>query len=253
MRLSIFISAVMLAGQGAMAEIELDGTIRGESELDRTLISKPSWLRGLHFAGQEMPTPEQPELRTVLPMQWSGKLICARVTSMSGDYSAMVEFEVPQMSQRERASLRFAPASPIPTQVTPENSGVSIEQGPCIGDNLNPTGGSFVANYWNELAEPVSMGPGLAQLVLNMNIARADELDARTYLGGSPAEGVLDTSCNKLTDPDALAFNYRCIVAVPTDAVDDPAGRELKFEYERIYRGRPSATRSAKILIGSGL
>lgn len=249
MRLSIFAVAVVLTASPAASEIRLEGTILEEAELDRALISKPGWLRGLHFAGREMPEKDRPKLRTVLPADWSGETICARVTSIGGDYSAMIEFEVPaDMKANEKADLGFAATSDIARRITPENSGVSIEKGRCLGDSVGEDDRAFIANFWNEEDQPIINESGQAQLVLNMNISRADELQPEAKWAGGP----ITPECTKLTDPQALAYNYRCTMGVPAYALTGSEVSPLTFSYTRIYRGRPSDRRKAIIFIGAG-
>lgn len=249
MRLSIFAATAVLMASVAAAEIRLEGTILEEAELDRTLISKPGWLRGLHFAGREMPQEDRPKLRTVLPAEWRGETICARVTSIGGDYSAMIEFDVPEnMGGNEKADLGFAAKSDIARRITPENSGVSIEKGRCLGDSAGEDDRAFIANFWNEEDQPIINEAGQAQLVLNMNISRADELQPQAIWAGGP----ITPECTKLTSPEALAYNYRCTIGVPASALTSPDVTPLTFSYTRIYRGRPSDPREAIIIIGAG-
>jgi hypothetical protein len=174
---------------------------------------------------------------------------------MGGDYAATVEFDAPETLTAARAAdLSFDPSSDTPRNVTPENSGVSLEKGPCLGDTGDTGPREFIVNFWNQQAQPLLTQGGSAQLLLNMNIARADDILFVATLKNQTASQdtiPLTTSCEKLSDPKALAYNYQCYIAVPVSAVLSDAPSVLKVQYERVYRGRISASRSADIWIGA--
>ena len=76
-----------LFAQTAGAEVQtLPGTVVAEVETDRTLISKPGWLRGLHFSGTPVPDDARPQMYAVLPRDWADSAFCARITSIGGGY-----------------------------------------------------------------------------------------------------------------------------------------------------------------------
>ena len=120
----------------ALAEVaRLQGVMVTEVEMERTLVSKPGWLRGLHFLSQAGTEITGPHIRVVLPGIWAGEKLCARITTLSGGYAAVVEYQVPaDLAGNQDYVLDFEAKSGIVRQVTPENSGVSLERGPCAQD-----------------------------------------------------------------------------------------------------------------------
>lgn len=233
--------------------LRLEGRVVEEAELDRTLISKPSWLRGLHFVGQTVEDLSPPQILTVLPKAWSGRTICARITTIGGDYSASIEYDLPDdLALDQTANLAFDPKSDIAREGTPQDSGVALELGSCDPVADAPLSGEnrqFIASYWNESQQPRLTPGGDVQMMLNMNVARADELLFHATL---PDGVALATQCAKLDIPKALAFNYRCLISVPADEVSRPESTVLSVRYERVYRGRVSEPRFAEIIIGAG-
>ncbi|NVO58198.1 hypothetical protein HW561_20605 [Rhodobacteraceae bacterium B1Z28] len=244
----------------AMAEPQpLVGRVIDEAELDRALISKPSWLRGLHIVGQDLGD-ATPQILTILPRSWLAQEFCARITSISGNYAAIAQFVAPETYDNPNTSkveddpsvefnLRFdeLKSSYVET-VTPNNSGVALELGACADtENAGQPARQFIANYLNEISNPKLTSDGDIQVLLNMNIARADELIFEAELDGKE----IRTSCQKLNVSEALAFNYRCILMVPPGQLAANDGGLIKVSYKRLYRGRTSDSRSAEILIGA--
>jgi len=228
--------------------LRLEGRVLNEAELDRTLISKPGWLRGLHVMGQELRNAAPPSILAVVPRSWAGDKVCARITSMSGHYAAVIEFDVPTaLSGNQEATLAFTPGSELIRELTPADSGVSLERGICAQSPQGENQRQFIANYWNQSGTPSLSPSGKAQLVLNINVARADELLFSATLDEQP----LDWNCDKLDDPEALAFNFRCVVVVPPEQLSDAEGRMMRVTYTRLYRGRESDPRQADIFIGA--
>lgn len=238
-----FLATVSMAGA---EPLDLPGILVEEAELDRTLVSKPGWLRGLHFKGSALPDNQRPRMIAVLPEAWAGATACARITSKGGSYSALVEFEIPQELPEERsATFGFPLQSNLIKVLTPENGGISLEKGACVGDTADGEVRQYVANLWNEAAPAPAPG-GTITLTMHLNIARADEIVPTAELGDEAA----DVACRKLDEPDALAFNYSCTVSIPAEKL--AADAELLFRYTRLYRGRASDERRAVIFVGAG-
>lgn len=230
--------------------VQLVGQVIDEAESNRALISKPSWLRGLHILGTTPVSSSQPVLRAVIPKDWSGQDFCARITSIGGDYTATAQFEAPSsLATNLDADLAFRPKIAVRADVTPENSGVSLELGACEEQAQDGAAQRrFIASYWNEESEPKLSDTKMAQMVLNMNIARADELEFDAVLN----DVRLNERCEKLDDPKALAFNYRCFIDVPLASLTAQNSETINVSYTRLYRGRASAPRRADIQIGAG-
>jgi hypothetical protein len=251
-RLSILLSALLFATTVKAQDIlPLEGLVVSETDPERTLISKPNWLRGLHVIGSNLPEQQRPQIEAVMPENWLGTTICARITTIVGDYTALVEFKVPDEMVTRRARLKFSTSyQDMITSISPNNSGITLERGACIGDERedNP---EYTVNFWNEGALTGEDADQDVELMLNMNIARADELLVTAVLQGSDAPPVeLGHSCARINSPDALAYNFRCSVTIPAGLMPTHSDATIKFDYERLYRGRVSAPRSAMIFIG---
>ena len=263
MRLSFLFFIASLWPAATVADPQpLVGRVIDEAELDRALISKPSWLRGLHIVGQELGQ-AAPQVLTVLPEGWLSQKFCARITSINGSYAAVVEFDAPPTYDDPSTAeveddpsiefdLRFdALSSALVETVTPENSGVALELGSCADtETTGQLPRQFIANYLNEASRPKLTEDGNIQVLLNMNIARADELIFEAWIDGDRKKPI-DAPCRKLDIPEALAFNYRCILEIPPERLKTSANRSIAISYERLYRGRTSAPRAAEILIGA--
>lgn len=235
----------------ALAEVaRLQGVMVTEVEMERTLVSKPGWLRGLHFLSQAGTEITGPHIRVVLPGIWAGEKLCARITTLSGGYAAVVEYQVPaDLAGNQDYVLDFEAKSDIVRQVTPENSGVSLERGPCAQDVVpDPDNRTFIASYWNQDSRPRLTDAGDIQLLLHLNIARADELQFVAQV----ADATLPHRCEKLIDPNALAYNFQCTIAVNPALFPSDGHRNIDIEYIRIHRTRESKPRRARILIGAG-
>lgn len=252
MRHSLALLTALLTSSGVASAdvVQINGTIVQEAELDRTLISKPSWLRGLHFKSDALLDDTRPSLLAVIPKDWAGAEICARITSIRGDYAAMVEFDVStDLEGNLDADLALELESAMARKISVSDSGVVVEKGKCVGDSADAgTDGEYVANFWNQASEPSVTGNGDATILMRMNIARADQLEARATLGDKE----IATDCEKLTGPEVLAYNYSCSFDVPVALLTEIDRSEVTFSYERVYRGRYSETRTARIIIGAG-
>ncbi len=228
----------------AQERLVLQGKVIEEKIHDRTLISKPGWLRGVHIVGAVQAA--SPQLVSVLPSGWSE--FCGKLTSIGGDYSATVQFsQTPPMAETTTAELKFDTQFDFPSEATHENGGVVLEQGRCNTNAETEAVRSFMASFWNQAPEP-KLEQGHLQIVLNMNVARAERLEHGASLGTD----ALPVRCDKLLSSDALAFNYRCSVFVPEPLMSQIADLPLMFQYQRFYRGRLSKPRTAKIYVGLG-
>ncbi len=231
--------------------VQLTGDVIEEAEHDRTPISKPGWLRGLHIVGSTPLSQPRPSIIATLP----GKLekFCGRITSLGGDYSATVQFTPKTVADEDQGGLLdFEARSDFPLGATHNDSGVVLEFGECFDDRLIPGAPrKFIANFWNVANQPEIDANGNLQIVMNMNVARAERLDTQAWIGDREApRHKLDVTCRKLTDPKALAFNYQCVIALPASLADETVTTPVGFEYRRFYRGRLSDPRQAEILIG---
>lgn len=227
----------------AQERLVLKGEVIEEKIHDRTLISKPGWLRGVHIVGAVQAT--SPQLVSVLPSGWSE--FCGKLTSIGGDYTATVQFVTsPSTAGARTTELEFDAQFDFPSEATHETGGVVLEEGRCIS-NSEPDGiRRFIASFWNESPEP-KVEQGLMEIVLNMNVARAERLQHVASLGTK----TLNVDCEKLRVSDALAFNYRCSVFVPQTSLSEMADMPLRFQYQRFYRGRLSNPRMAEIFVGA--
>lgn len=258
MRLGILIVVALLAGSASAQEIQrLTGKVLDEADQERTLISKPGWLRGVHVVGQALPTEQRPQILTLLPESWLGHTVCARITNLRGNYYATVEFQIPEEMEDRRRILDFATENrDVIASISPENSGVALEKGECVGD-VTTTGRQFITNFWNESAQTAVDVDAQEQLLLNMNISRADELIATAKLVTTNDQNASETfplpvpECSKINDPDALAFNHRCSIMIPTAKLVGQQNASITFAFSRLYRGRESSQRQAEILIGA--
>lgn len=222
----------------------LRGEVIEERTHDRTLISKPGWLRGVHVVGAV--ATDEPQLVSILPSGWSE--FCGKLTSIGGDYTATVQFnQTPAMAEPRSAELQFETEFAFPNEATHQTGGVVLEEGAC-NSNSQPAGTRrFIASFWNQTPEP-KFEQGHLQIVLNMNVARAERLQHAASLGGSQ----LPVQCDKLQASDALAFNYRCSVFVPEALMHTMTNAPVDFSYQRFYRGRLSKPRLAEIYVGAG-
>ncbi|MEL6689059.1 MAG: hypothetical protein AAFP28_01965 [Pseudomonadota bacterium] len=239
------------AGHGQEVE-ELTGKVVAESEQDRTLISKAGWLRGLHVLGTDLDEVPKPIIRAFVPPADEDQVICARITTRTGDYSAMVQYEVSGSSSRDgiQALLNYEASSPLAMAHTPATGGVALERGPCEGDALANLGkvSEFFVNFWNQAGEPELDENGNATLVMHINVSRADTLRATASLGG----GSVSVPCQPLVDPGALAYNFECRLLLAPGVLDGSYGPFIEFEYRRIYRGNESRSRRAHLYLGVG-
>lgn len=231
--------------------VQLTGDVIEEVEHDRTLISKPGWLRGLHIVGSTPLNQPRPSIIATLP----GKLdkFCGRITSMGGDYSATVQFAPATVSEKDQGGLLdFEARSDFPLGATHLDSGVVLEFGECFDDRVIPDAPrKFIANFWNVANLPEIDDNGNLQIVMNMNVARAERLETKAWIGDPSAPRYnLDVTCSKLSDPKALAFNYQCTIALPATIAAETITTPVGFSYRRFYRGRLSDPRQAEILIG---
>lgn len=229
-------------------EFPLEGKVIQEAMLDRTLISKPGWLRGAHLVGDQLAPEQTPLLKVILPTDWQNEPFCTRLITKTGGYFLMVEFNAPSTWDGGReARLEFTSQAEFIHEIGPANSGVTVSHGRCesaAGSTATRT--DFVANYWNQAPKSAER----TELLLHMNISRADALNAGAVLNG--LDTPLETSCAKLLDDKALAYNYECRIQLPaTDLarLDDPV---VTFSHSRLYRGRISDTRIARIAVGTG-
>lgn len=231
---------------GAQDRLVLQGEVIEERLHDRTLISKPGWLRGVHIVGAVQA--QTPQLLSVLPSGWSE--FCGKLTSIGGDYTATVQFKAdPALPQPRTTELLIDTEFEFHSEATHETGGVVLEEGTCVS-NVEPENvRRFIASFWNEDPEP-KIVEGHVQVVLNMNVARAERLEHTAFLGGP--ENVLPVQCDKLLVSDALAFNYRCSVFVPEPFLPMMDAAPIVFEYQRFYRGRLSNPRLAEIYVGAG-
>lgn len=254
MRLTILFPLLLcMTSLNAQEIAKINGVVKAETDPERTLISKPGWLRGLHVSGTSLPSEVRPKIYVDLPESWFGETVCARITTITGDYDAMVQFEIPNTPKSRLAEFYFSSDYiEMITNATPQDSGIAIERGDCIGDTTE-TSREFVANFWNEFA-PES-DDAETRVVLNMNIARADEVlpNAQLSFGNGAQSHDLSPStyCYPLTSSEALAFNYRCEIDFDPALLVNQAAPRIDFSYSRLYRGRESAVRKASILIGA--
>lgn len=236
--------ATVASGQDRLV---LKGDVIEEQEHDRTLISKPGWLRGVHIIGTTPASVDAPQLLSVLPANWTQ--FCGKVTSIGGDYSATVEFTPDNAADLPReAALSFDTEFEFPVAATHETGGVVLEQGACVDSAVSGDVRRFMASFWNVAAQP-KIVEGHAQLVMNMNVARAERLEHIAFLDNEA--NALRVSCEKLTVANALAFNYRCTVYVPEAWLPMTAETPISFSYSRFYRGRLSEPRTAEIFVGA--
>lgn len=259
MRALIATFLCVLAGsavsQAQQAEA-ISGKVVAEAEQDRTLISKAGWLRGLHVLGTNLQTLEKPQIHAFLPAGAEVPLVCARITSMAGDYSAMVEFDIQaNVNAGTQRMLTYDQQSDLALANTPETGGVVVERGPCEGDVPQAVGTprDFYVNFWNQAGEPQLDGAQNATLVLLINVSRADSLQAQAVLlpsapGGAPVSAAVP--CSKINAPEALAYNFECRLLMSPDVIRGMHGHVIEFSYSRIYRGEPSAVRRANLHLG---
>lgn len=248
MRLWLTFGVLLFALPSAAQDVlRLTGVVVSEKEDDRTLISTPGWLRGLHILGQQ-PVPEPPVITAALPGDWEA--LCAKVTSIGGTYSITVRFDAaPARPEPQIAELAFDPGSKIPLQATFENSGVVLERGTCRSDQAESRAArQYTANFWNVTSEPMLDAAGNVTVLLSMNVARADQIRAAASLHNT----ALPVRCTKLDDPQALAFNFRCAISVPEALYTAPGQGFVSFAFERIHRGRVAPALSAEIFLGAG-
>ncbi|MCH2077872.1 MAG: hypothetical protein MK180_13520 [Rhodobacteraceae bacterium] len=253
MRLLIATCLCLLAVAGHAQELlKLEGEVVAESEQDRTLISKASWLRGLHVLGTDLDEVPEPLIHAFMPEASQGEVICARITTRTGDYSAMVEFDVPAgTSQGTPALLEYEARSPLAIAHTPKTGGIALELGPCEGDALTNLGkvSQFYVNFWNQSSEPELDENGNATLVMHINVSRADTLRATASLPGTQAVSV---PCEPLNDPGALAYNFECRLLLAPGVLKGRYGDFIDFAYRRVYRGNESGLRRAHLYLGGG-
>lgn len=240
-----------LAGAACSQELpQLAGRVVAEAEQDRTLISKAGWLRGLHVLGTDLPPLESPRIQAFMPAGKDVALVCARITSMAGDYSAMVQYDVPlDTDAGDPMVLTYEQRSDLALANTPLTGGVAVERGPCEGDNAATVGQTrdFYVNFWNQAGEPRRDEDGNATLILSINVSRADSLEAKARL----ADEEVAVPCVKLMNPTALAYNFECRLLMAPGVLEGKFGTVIEFEYERIYRGEPSRVRRANLHLGA--
>lgn len=246
-----FLIASILVAMATVASgqerLVLMGDVIEEQEHDRTLISKPGWLRGVHVIGTPRAPAEALQLLSVLPANWMQ--FCGKVTSIGGDYSATVEFTPDNTAESPRqTTLSFDTEFDFPVLANHETGGVVLEQGACADNAVSGNVRRFMASFWNVAAQP-KIVEGHAQLVMNMNVARAERLDHIAFLGSDA--NALPVNCEKLAAANALAFNYRCTVYVPEAWLPMAAETPITFSYSRFYRGRLSKPRTAEIFVGA--
>lgn len=221
-----------------------------ETTPERTLISKPGWLRGLHVIGDDLPRNARPRIEAFVPSRWAGGKICARMTTIVGTYDAGHEYDIPENWTAERANLLYeGERRRLVADITPEDGGIAVERGPCFSDDA-PAEQEFTANFWNDFSEPILNPDGFGELRLNMNIARADELLPSAVLGMTGEE--LNVACERIDAPEAIAFNHRCRILLTPAQIETAGNETILFSYTRIYRGRESAERVARIFVGEG-
>lgn len=229
---------------------DLEPTSVTESRGERTLISKPGWLRGLHIIGEDLPLESRPRIEAFVPRNWRGSTICARLTTMIGDYDAGHEYKIPETWSEARANLVYEGTEPdLVAAITPEDGGIVVERGGCVGDAADQIQ-QFTANFWNDRTRLILNENGKAVLQLNMNVARVDELLASAAL--MPVGEELDVDCQVLDSPDAIAFNHRCAILFDPSILAGSRDWKIEFNYTRLYRGRESQPRSAEIFVGAG-
>lgn len=249
----IFASVIVLflvSPISAQEVVDLAPASVTETTPERTLISKPGWLRGLHVIGDDLPRNARPRIEAFVPSRWAGGKICARMTTMVGTYDAGHEYDIPANWTAERANLLYeGERRRLVSDITPEDGGIAVERGPCFSDDT-PAEQEFTANFWNDVSEPILNIDGFGELRLNMNIARADELLPAAVLGTTGEQ--LRVNCSRINDPAAIAFNYRCRILLTPEQIDTAGSESILFSYTRIYRGRESAERVARIFVGEG-
>ena len=249
------IGFLLLAGSQLNAQQSdiIAGKVIFEGDPNRTLISKPGWLRGLRFVVDSPDEVVLPRIVALIPDTGTNETVCARITSMSGNYQALVEFVIPSNPAIAVRVLDFDSKIPeVAASIVPDESGIAISRGACEGDRLEQA--SYIATFPSEVETAMSGQPtGTVPLELNMNIARADLIDAKAVF--MPSQGgarvSLETSCSRIDAETTLTFNFRCFVEVPTGALVAPNPAKIEFSYEAIYRGRTSPERSAAIEIGA--
>jgi|GEM_PF-2412418 len=247
MRLLLTLLLLAFAHQSnAQDVLELSGEVVEEVEHDRTLISKPNWLRGVHIVGDIPVKSDRPQILAVLPAEWSE--FCGKVTTIGGDYAASVYFEPEITSDKPRlARLDFEPRKSFPPDANHENSGIVLERGDCRDDqDAQSKTPDYVAGFWNVERKPVTDDDGNVQVLMNMNVARAEKLIAKAML----ADVALAVQCWKLTVPEALAFNFQCRISMPESMLKLAAMTPISFDYQRFYRGRLAEPHVAKIYAG---
>lgn len=241
------IGIIVGSSLSAQDRVVLVGTVIDEQEHDRTLISNPSWLRGIHIVGTSLHNITSPRLLSVLPADWTK--FCGKVTSIGGDYTATIEFATDQaIPSPQPTELSFETDSEFPTQATHETGGVVLEQGTCADSAQRKDVRRYIASLWNAAASP-QISEGQIQVVLNMNVARAEKILPKATFGNP--ENSLPVDCTKLTSPDALAFNYRCSFFVPENQMSLATETPVTFSYERFFRGSVSKARFAQIFVGA--
>ncbi len=248
------------SGLKAQDTLAIQGRVLYEDDPKRSLISKPGWLRGLHILGSPLNVDDRPLITTPLPRSTSEQMHCARITSISGNYEALIEFEVPGMPPNENGSVMslvtFKTDFPDTVKnISADNSGVTVRRGKCAGDTVGTS--QYFATFWNNTANPLASGDdGVVKLQLNMNIARADEIEATAELGEfeNPAStriALKTPTCTKIDRLEALAFNYSCTVDVPVEVLQGESTASIAFTYSAFYRGRVSRPQGAEIVIGA--
>ncbi len=255
----VLLATLLASGVSAQDAPVIVGEVLYEDDPNRTLISKPGWLRGLHLLGEELDPEERPLITAPVPVSRQAQTLCARITSISGNYEALVQFVVPGTPPGARVppAQRMTFTSQFPDtvkQITSTDSGVTVQRGTCVGDTQEDR--RYFATFWNNSAETLRNGLGAdAELVLNMNVARADEIEATALLspsdGGSSATALPRPTCEKIDQLEALAFNYRCAVGVPIEVFQRDQNVLIEFSFEALYRGRTSPRRRAEIEIGA--
>lgn len=201
--------------------------------------------------GTDLEEVPEPLIQAYMPAASEDEVICARITTRTGDYSALVQYDVPAGTARgTQAILAYEANSPLAMKHTPETGGVALERGPCEGDALTDLGkvSEFYVNYWNQAGEPKLDDIGNATLVMHINVSRADSLNATASIAGSTPVAV---PCTPLSDPSALAYNFECRLLMTPGVLQGKFGEFIDFQYRRIYRGNASGVRRAHLYLGA--
>ncbi len=195
-----------------------------------------NWLVGVHFVTDDKDVASRPSLIARLPKEWHGKQACARVTDQAGRYFEFFQIDIPQDWNTRLTRLTYPtrfPKNALP--LDHKNSGLAIHSGVCHTD-----GKEFIPAYWNIEDDSGGSENAPAQIILNMNIGRADEIEAAASIQNDP----LPLTCEPVEGTGRISFNHRCRMEIAK-----AQSGVIELSVTRIRSGNRAPTRNVSVLI----